>query len=62
MAALDTFEWLVKQFWPNPDAETKKMIENHRDTLLNIRNENERLLYIEELMEESREAKKKKLA
>ncbi len=62
MAALHTFEWLVQQLWPNPDEETKKELDRKRDRLLKIRNENERLRFVEEIMHEAREMKKRKSA
>ncbi|MBM4159757.1 MAG: hypothetical protein FJ217_01530 [Ignavibacteria bacterium] len=60
MSALDTFDWLVHQVWPNPDAETKRFINEQRDRLLKIRNENERVRFVEELMHHVRESKKRK--
>jgi hypothetical protein len=60
MAAIDTFDWLVKQVWPKPDAEAKRFIDDQRDYILTIRNEDERIRFIEELMHYAREAKKKK--
>jgi hypothetical protein len=60
MAALDTFEWLQNQFWPNPDADAKKFIHEQREYLMNIRNENERVRYVETLLTHVREMKKKK--
>jgi hypothetical protein len=62
MAAVDTFDWLVRQLWPNPDEETKKAVNVKRDRLLRIRNENERTRYVEDLMREAREMKKRKMA
>jgi len=62
MAAIDTFDWLVQQVWPNPDDETKKMIKERRDLLIRLRSEDERLRLIDELMKQVREAKKKKVA
>lgn len=62
MAALHTFEWLVQQLWPNPDEETRKELDGKRDRLLKIRNENERLRFVEEIMREAREMKKRKSA
>ncbi|MBI3111248.1 MAG: hypothetical protein A2059_00230 [Ignavibacteria bacterium GWA2_55_25] len=62
MAALHTFEWLVQQLWPNPDEETKKELDRKRDRLLKIRNENERLRFVEEIMREAREMRKRKSA
>ena len=60
MASIETFEWLFREFWPNPDAEGKRMIDDRRDYLLNIRSEDERRRYIGELIEQLREMKKKK--
>lgn len=62
MAALHTFEWLIQQLWPNPDEETRKELDSKRDCLLKIRNENERLRFVEEIMREAREMKKRKSA
>ncbi|MEX0736492.1 MAG: hypothetical protein WD182_03560 [Bacteroidota bacterium] len=62
MAAVHTFDWLVQQLWPNPDAETKKAVNEKRGRLLRIRNENERTRYVEDLMREAREMKKRKMA
>lgn len=62
MAALHTFEWLVQQLWPNPDEETKKELDRKRDRLLKIRNENERLRFVEEIMHEAGEMRKRKSA
>lgn len=61
MASIETFEWLMKQFWPNPDAEEKRSIDNRRDYLLSIRSEDERHRYLEELIGQLREMKKKKV-
>ncbi|MCX6142156.1 MAG: hypothetical protein NTZ35_02950 [Ignavibacteriales bacterium] len=60
MAALETFEWIVKQFVSNWDAESKRFIDLQRDYLLTIRNENERLRYLEVLVNQIRDVKKKK--
>lgn len=62
MAALYTFEWLVQQLWSNPDEETRRELDSKRDRLLKIRNENERLRFVEEIMREAREMKKRKSA
>jgi hypothetical protein len=59
MAAIDTFEWLVGQSWPNPDAEAQRFIREQRDYLLNIRTENERTRYVDGLIVQIREMKKK---
>ncbi len=60
MATLHTFEWLVRQLWPNPDEEMKKELDSKRDHLLKIRNENERLRFVEEIMREAREMRKRR--
>ena len=60
MAARDTFEWLTSQFWPVPDNDAKKFIHEQREYLLNIRNENERERFVQELLLQLRELKKKK--
>lgn len=60
MAARETFEWLVSQFWPNPDTDARKFIHERRDYLLTIRNENERERFVQELLIQLRELKKKK--
>lgn len=62
MAAVHTFDWLVQQLWPSPDEETKKAVNKKRDRLLKIRNENERVRYVEDLMRGAREVKKRKMA
>jgi hypothetical protein len=61
MAAVDTFEWLVKQIWPRPDDSTRKLIDEKRKDLLAIRNECERLLFVENIIEELRQIKRKKV-
>jgi hypothetical protein len=61
MASIDTFEWMVAQLWPNPDAEAKRVIEDRRDSLLKIRSEDERQRYVEELFRQLRELKKRKV-
>ncbi|MGB2868462.1 MAG: hypothetical protein WBD36_08435 [Bacteroidota bacterium] len=60
MPALETFEWLVQQFWRNPDEETQRSLNERRKYLQSLRNESERFVFLEEFMEESREIKKQK--
>jgi len=60
MSALDTFDWLVHQVWPKPDDEARRFISEQRDRFLKIRNENERLRFIEDLMHLVRDSKKRK--
>jgi hypothetical protein len=62
MAAIDTFDWLVQQVWPHPDDETKRVIKERRDLLLRMRNEDGRLRFIDEVMQQVREAKKKRVS
>lgn len=62
MAARDTFEWLVQQFWPNPNAKEAKFIHQQRRALMKIRNENERELFIHDLLAQLRELKKRKIS
>lgn len=61
MAAIDTFEWLTRQLWPHPHNDAVKFISEQRHALLKIRNENERLRFIEELKQQARELKKRKM-
>lgn len=58
MAAIDTFEWLVRQLWPQTNESTRWLIDEKRKELLALRNENERLLFIENLLQEMREMKR----
>ena len=62
MAALETFEWIVEQFLSNSDAETRKLVNSQRDYLLTIRSEDERQRYLEVLVNQIRDLKKKKNA
>ncbi len=55
MAAIDTFDWFVERFYPAPDEETAGFIRGERQYILSIRNENERLRYIETLMQQVRD-------
>lgn len=56
MAALDTFEWFIRHFYPDPDPATAELLRREREYLMEIRNENERLRYIDELMRRVRES------
>jgi len=58
MAAIDTFDWFAKKFYTTPDEETKLFLENERRYILSIRNENERLRYIDTLMHQVRDHQK----
>ena len=54
MAAIDTFDWFAEKFFTTPDDQTKQFLREERRYLLSIRNENERLRYIETLMRQTR--------
>ena len=56
MAALETFEWFIQHFYPDPDPTTVEFLRRERVFLMEIRNENERLRYIDELMRSVRES------
>jgi hypothetical protein len=58
MPAIDTFEWFVQKFYPHPDSVTQELIRREREYLLDIRTENERLRYIDELVRRVRESRK----
>jgi hypothetical protein len=58
MAAIDTFEWFVQQFYPHPDPAAQEFIRRERQYLIDIRTENERLRYIDELLQRVRESRK----
>lgn len=60
MAALETFEWIVEQALLHPDAETKKLVNFQRNYLLTIRSEDERQRYLEVLVNQIRDLKKKR--
>ena len=62
MAALETFEWIVEQYLSNPDAEARKLVNSQRNYLLTIRSEDERQRYLEVLVHQIRDLKKKKNA
>jgi hypothetical protein len=49
MSAIDAFYWLVKDVFPNPNEQTKSLIQSNRSYLLNLRSEDERHRYVEEL-------------
>lgn len=59
MPALETFDWFKKEIWPKANDEVKKFLEERRDYLLRIRNENERRRLIEEIIGEVKSVMKK---
>jgi len=62
MPALDTFDWFKKEIWPKANDEVKKFLDERRDYLLQIRNENERRRLIEEIITEIKAVMKKQKA
>lgn len=54
MPALETFDWLRNELWPHAQNDLRRYLEEKRKYLLNIRNENERRRFIEEIMTEVR--------
>ncbi|MEX2117403.1 MAG: hypothetical protein WEB37_10995 [Bacteroidota bacterium] len=54
MSALVTFDWLKNELWPNAQTDLRLFLEEKRRYLLNIRNENERRRFVEEIMLEVR--------
>ena len=62
MPALDTFDWFKKEIWPKANDEVKKFLDERRDYLLQIRNENERRRLIEEIITEIKSVMKKQKA
>jgi tetrahydrodipicolinate N-succinyltransferase len=50
MAAMETFDWLKNEIWPQANDEIKKFLEERREYILQIRNENERRRLIDEIM------------
>ena len=62
MPALDTFDWFKKEIWPKANDEVKKFLDDRRDYLLQIRNENERRRLIEKIITEIKSVMKKQKA
>ena len=59
MPALETFDWFKNEIWPKANDEMKKFLQERREYLLQIRNENERRRLIEEVIAEVKGAMKK---
>jgi len=60
MPALETFEWFKKQIWDQLSEDSRRGLDEQRDYLLAIRNENERRRFIEELMKDVKRSLKRK--
>lgn len=54
MPAIETFDWLRKELWPAAQKDLRLFLEEKRKYLLNIRNENERRRFVDEVLSEVR--------
>jgi len=54
MPALETFDWLKNELWPNAQNDLRLFLQEKRKYLLNIRNENERRRFVDEILSEVR--------
>ncbi|MBI2619170.1 MAG: hypothetical protein HYW57_03730 [Ignavibacteriales bacterium] len=59
MPALETYDWFKKEVWSQVDDEVRKYLEDQREYLLNIRNENERQRFTHEVMDAVKRMMKK---
>ena len=60
MAAIETFDWFKHQVWDYLSEEARRGLDEQRDYLLTIRNENERRRFIEDLMKDVKRSVKRK--
>jgi len=60
MAAIETFDWFKHQVWDHLSEEARRGLEEQRDYLLTIRNENERRRFIEDLVKDVKRSLKRK--
>ena len=60
MPALETFDWFARQVFSSADDEVKKYLETQRDSLLKMRNEDERRRLIDGVMTSVKGMKTKK--
>ena len=51
MAAIDTFDWMIKESFPEAAGEFLEQIKKMRNELQGMRNEDQRYRYIEESRE-----------
>lgn len=54
MPALETFDWLKRELWPTAQNDLRLYLQEKRKYLLNIRNENERRRFVDEVLLEVR--------
>ncbi len=56
MAAIETFDWFRNEIWPKANDDVRQFLEERREYLLRVRNENERRRLIDEIMGEVKTA------
>lgn len=56
MPAIETFDWFKNEIWPMANDDVREFLEERREYLLRIRNENERRRLIDEIMGEVKTA------
>ena len=54
MPEIETFDWFKHEIWPHAGEELRRFLEKERAYLLDIRNENERRMFVEGLILEAR--------
>lgn len=59
MPAIETFDWFKKEIWPKATDDVKRFLDERREYLLQIRNENERRRLIEEVLADVKNVMKK---
>ena len=60
MPAIETFEWFKKQVWDQLGEDARRTLDEQKDYLFSIRNENERRRFIEDLMKNVKQSIKRK--
>ena len=60
MSAIDTFDWFKKQVWDQLTDDARQSLEQRREYMLTIRNENERRRFIDELIKDVKMSLKRK--
>ena len=60
MPAIETFDWFKKQVWDQLTDDARQTLDEQRDYMLTIRNENERRRFIDDLIKEVKLSMKRK--
>lgn len=60
MPAIETFDWFKKQVWDQLTDDARRSLDEQRDYMLTIRNENERRRFIDDLIKEVKMSIKRK--